>query len=53
MKKTVILFMLILPFLTKGQTVPSLLVEAESFSNTGGWVVDQQFIPSMVRAKVP
>ncbi|MGV8096212.1 MAG: FAD-dependent oxidoreductase [Mangrovibacterium sp.] len=26
---------------------PSVLVEAESFTNTGGWVVDQQFIPSM------
>lgn len=26
---------------------PSVLVEAESFQNKGGWVVDQQFIPSM------
>ncbi|NCB09041.1 MAG: hypothetical protein EOM73_12860, partial [Bacteroidia bacterium] len=25
----------------------SVLVEAESFENKGGWVVDQQFIPSM------
>ncbi len=25
----------------------SVLVEAESFDNLGGWVVDQQFIPSM------
>ncbi len=25
----------------------SVLVEAESFANTGGWVIDQQFIPSM------
>ena len=25
----------------------SILVEAESFKNKGGWVVDQQFIPSM------
>ena len=27
--------------------IPSVLVEAESFQNKGGWVVDQQFIPSM------
>lgn len=27
--------------------VKSILIEAESFANTGGWVVDQQFIPSM------
>ncbi|MCF6331774.1 MAG: FAD-dependent oxidoreductase [Draconibacterium sp.] len=26
---------------------PSVLIEAESFQNKGGWVVDQQFIPSM------
>ncbi len=26
---------------------PSVLVEAESFDEKGGWVVDQQFIPSM------
>jgi hypothetical protein len=26
---------------------PSVLVETESFENKGGWVVDQQFIPSM------
>ena len=26
---------------------PSVLVEAESFNHLGGWVVDQQFIPSM------
>ncbi|MGV8096850.1 MAG: FAD-dependent oxidoreductase [Mangrovibacterium sp.] len=25
----------------------SVLVEAESFTHTGGWIVDQQFIPSM------
>ena len=29
-----------------GQT-PSVLLEIESFQNKGGWVVDQQFIPSM------
>ena len=27
--------------------IPSVLVEAESFDEKGGWVVDQQFIPSM------
>lgn len=26
---------------------PSVLLEAESFQSKGGWVVDQQFIPSM------
>ncbi len=26
---------------------PSVLIETESFQNKGGWVVDQQFIPSM------
>jgi hypothetical protein len=26
---------------------PSVLIEAESFQNKGGWLVDQQFIPSM------
>ena len=27
--------------------ISSVLVEAETFENKGGWVVDQQFIPSM------
>ena len=27
--------------------IPSVLIEAESFTIKGGWVVDQQFIPSM------
>ena len=29
------------------QEKQSLLIEAEQFDNTGGWVIDQQFIPSM------
>jgi hypothetical protein len=33
--------------LVKAQHSPSVLVEAESFDNKGGWVTDQQFIPSM------
>ena len=36
----------IFPGIICAQT-PSVLVEAESFDEKGGWVVDQQFIPSM------
>jgi len=44
-----ILQLIIFLFLTSiisAQTT-TVLVEAESFQNKGGWVVDQQFIPSM------
>lgn len=40
--------LLLLSFsLVNAQNAPSVLVEAESFDNKGGWVVDQQFIPAM------
>ncbi len=44
-----ILQLIIFLFLTSiiSAQTPSVLVEAESFQNKGGWVVDQQFIPSM------
>jgi hypothetical protein len=46
MKYIFLLTVLFFPFLLHSQ-VNSVLVEAESFINKGGWVVDQQFIPSM------
>jgi len=39
-------FLILLNGIILAQT-PSVLIEAESFDNKGGWVVDQQFIPSM------
>jgi hypothetical protein len=39
-------FLLLFAGFLSAQT-PSVLVEAESFQNKGGWLVDQQFIPSM------
>lgn len=46
MKNTLVVILLILGslFVSKAQSV---LIEAESFQTKGGWVVDQQFIPSM------
>lgn len=45
-KTSVITFLVFLTVVLLGQN-PSVLVEAESFQNKGGWLVDQQFIPSM------
>jgi hypothetical protein len=47
MKKVPNLFLAVLTSLSAMAQSPSVLVEAESFENKGGWVVDQQFIPSM------
>ena len=46
MAKLVITTILFYIILISGQA-QSLLVEAESFDHCGGWVVDQEFIPSM------
>jgi len=46
MKKIFLVTVLCFPFLLHSQ-INSVLVEAESFTNKGGWVIDQQFIPSM------
>ncbi|WP_346860161.1 FAD-dependent oxidoreductase [uncultured Draconibacterium sp.] len=45
-RKIVLALMLLAGHLAFAQTV-SVLVETESFIEKGGWVVDQQFIPSM------
>ena len=47
MKRNVIFFILIFISGINFAQTSSLLVEAESFDSPGGWVVDQQFIPSM------
>ena len=49
MKKTILILLTTLfsMGLLSAKNPGSVLVEAESFANTGGWVVDQQFIPSM------
>lgn len=36
----------------KEQTMSSLFIEAESFQNLGGWVVDQQSMETMGSAYV-
>ena len=46
MVKILIVFFSLIAGSLYGQT-KSVLVEAESFSDPGGWVIDQQFIPSM------
>lgn len=46
MKKTLIALLLMLPGLC-GVSAAPLLVEAESFAEKGGWVVDQQFMDRM------
>lgn len=46
MKSYFLVLLLFASFTLSAQT-PSVLVEAESFQNKGGWLVDQQFIPSM------
>lgn len=46
MKIALFIFFLFASHLMFAQT-PSVLVEAENFQNKGGWLVDQQFIPSM------
>ncbi len=47
MNRIIYFLFLLIPFSGIGRTVPSVLVEAESFAHPGGWVIDQQFIPSM------
>ena len=42
-KRVFFLIMITISGLVQGQ-IKSVLVEAESFDQTGGWVVDQQFI---------
>ena len=44
MRKWAALLLLLLPTLTAGETI---FVEAEAFTNHGGWVVDQQFMDQM------
>ena len=46
MKKVLFVLQLFIANYLFGQTT-SVLVETESFDEKGGWVVDQQFIPSM------
>lgn len=45
--KTALAIFLVSVSLALSAQIPSVLVEAESFENKGGWLVDQQFIPSM------
>ena len=47
MKKVYPFILIFLAALSALSQTPSVLAEAESFDNLGGWVVDQQFIPSM------
>lgn len=42
-----LLFILLITTFSLAAQNASVLVEAESFQNKGGWLVDQQFIPSM------
>lgn len=46
MKNSILIIFLFLSGMLSAQT-PSVLIETESFDDKGGWVVDQQFIPSM------
>jgi len=48
MKKKLLLVLLLFPtFLTNAALVKRLLVEAESFQKTGGWVIDPQYVFQM------
>lgn len=46
MKTVFLLFLLVFSILVRGQ-ITSVLVEAESFTDKGGWVVDPQFVEQM------
>lgn len=46
MRDPFIIILIFFSVILSAQT-PSVMVEAESFETLGGWVVDQQFIPSM------
>lgn len=46
-KEAFLIISLLISNLGFSQSKTSVLVEAESFSQPGGWVIDQQFIPSM------
>ncbi|HEX2968745.1 MAG TPA: FAD-dependent oxidoreductase [Bacteroidales bacterium] len=47
MKKPSFLFILLVFLISCTQNTPEILIEAESFSNKGGWVVDPQFVEQM------
>ena len=48
MKKMILLFLMITVFISvQAQKNNTVLIEAESFSNKGGWVVDPQFVEQM------
>ncbi|HCO92584.1 MAG TPA: hypothetical protein DIU00_01315, partial [Phycisphaerales bacterium] len=50
MKKKIqsaLVFVFLLPVLVSSAGAQTVLVEAESFANRGGWVVDQQFMDQM------
>ena len=47
MKKTLILLSFLALFACKNANKTTILVEAESFENKGGWVVDQQWMDQM------
>ena len=46
-KKLLLVLLLFPPFLTNAAPVKRLLVEAESFQKTGGWVIDPQYVFQM------
>lgn len=46
MKFNLFAIVFFIPFLVKGQP-DNILIESESFTNKGGWVVDQQFMDQM------
>lgn len=48
MKKVILVFLMVTGFFcVQAQKNSGILVEAESFSNKGGWVVDPQFVEQM------
>lgn len=47
MKNALLIFLLLTSILGLSQNISSVLVEAESFTNKGGWVIDQQFMDFM------
>jgi len=42
-----LIFVFLLPMLVSCSRAQTVLVEAESFANRGGWVIDQQFMDQM------
>jgi len=45
--QSALVFVFLLPVLVSSAGAQTVLVEAESFANRGGWVVDQQFMDQM------